>query len=214
MANGKQMARSEDFKTPPCRVSYSKNLFEPRKQNANAAPKYGCTLIFENKYRPELSKLVEDVMKAEFGANYAARVEQGLLKSPLIRGDGKEARNKETGELHPGMGPDVFFIRPNANEDRPPVVRWKSQHVAPTMDEVYSGCMGFAVINAYAYPARDGGIPGVALGISYFQKTGEGERLGGGGGPVDVGKYFEKIDDAGEAPAETKGGAGASGLFG
>jgi hypothetical protein len=209
----KQMARSEEFKTPPCVVSYSKQLFEARKQNEKAAPKFGCTLIFKNEHKAALGKLVMDVMTAEFGANAVDRVKNGLLKSPLLAGDGKEARNKETGELHPGMGPDVFFIRPNANEDRPPVVRWKSQHVAPTPDEVYSGCEGFAVINAYAYPARDGGIAGVALGISYFQKTGEGERLGGSGGPIDVSKYFEKIEDAGAAPAATQGGAGAEGLF-
>jgi hypothetical protein len=44
------------------------------------------------------------------------------------------------------------------------------------------------------------------------QKVKEGESLGGGGaGSPD--QYFEKIEDEGEAPAETKAGAGAAGLF-
>ena len=54
---------------------------------------------------------------------------------------------------------------------------------------------------------------GVSFGILGFQKMQEGERLGGSGGS-DPDKWVETIDDAGEAPAATKTGGGASGLFG
>jgi hypothetical protein len=45
-------------------------------------------------------------------------------------------------------------------------------------------------------------------------KKAEGDEiLGGGGGPAPE-KYFEAIADEGDAPAETKTGAGAKGFFG
>ena len=40
------------------------------------------------------------------------------------------------------------------------------------------------------------------------------EVLGGGGGGPDPDKFLEKLADEGDAPAETKSGAGAGGLFG
>ncbi len=55
---------------------------------------------------------------------------------------------------------------------------------------------------------------GVSFGISGFQKLREGDPLGDIGTGGDPTKWVETIEDAGEAPAETKTGAGASGLFG
>jgi hypothetical protein len=212
VATKAKMARSEDFKTPPCRVSYAQQLFKPRAQEDGKPKKYGCTLIFANEHRAAIEKELAAVLKEQWPSDWQERAKQGRIKSPLLAGDGKEARSKTTGELHPGMGPDVFFIRVQANEDRAPVVRWKDKNVQATEDEVYSGCHGFAVINAFAWNNPQNG-DGVSFGISYFQKTRDGDRLGGTGG-VDVDKYYEKIDDSGDAPAETKTGDGAGGLFG
>ena len=56
---------------------------------------------------------------------------------------------------------------------------------------------------------------GVSFGIDYLQKTKAGDPLGGtGSGGVDVGSVFEAIPDEGYAPASTKDGKGAEGLFG
>jgi hypothetical protein len=134
----------------------------------------------------------------------------GLIKSPFLSGDGKEARNKESGELHPGMGADVVFIRTQSVFE--PWVRWKSPNAPAAQQEVYSGCFGKAVINVFAWHNVKSGN-GVSFGISGFQKQGEGEKLGGGGG-TDPDKFFETIDDDGLVPDSVKDGAGASGLFG
>jgi hypothetical protein len=206
-----KFARSEDFKTPPCRLSFAQQLFKARAQK-NGKPKYGCTLIFPKDVRAALEKHVGAVILEQWGDKGLERAKQGLIKSPFLAGDGKEARAKETGELHPGMGPDVFFIRVQANEDRPPVVRYKDPNIPATPDEVYSGCYGFAVINAFAWHNDENG-DGVSFGIQYFQKTKDGERIGGSG-QVDPEKWHEKIADEGDAPQETKQGAGAGGLFG
>lgn len=212
MATAKKFARSDDFKTPPCRLSFAQNLFKPRAAQDGAKTKYGCTLIFAKEHRAALEKHVASVIREQWGDKGIERAKQGLIKSPFLAGDGKEARNKESGELHPGMGPDVFFVRTSANEDRPPVVRYKDPNIPATPEDVYSGCRGFAVINAFAWHNDQNG-DGVSFGIQYFQKTEDDERIGGSG-QVDPEKWFEKIDDTGDAPEETKTGAGAGGLFG
>jgi hypothetical protein len=207
-----KMFRSEEFQTPMCRLSFGQDLFKPRtgtNEDGSAYEKYGCTLIFKNEAKAELEKIVAHAIVQQWGEKGLERAKAGLIKSPFLKGDGKEARNKETGDLHPGMGPDVFFIRPNANYA--PHVRWKSPNLQATPEDVYSGCYGKAVLTCYTWNNKQNG-DGVSFGISMFQKKEEGERLGGSGG-TDVSKWFEKIEDTGSAPDATKSGAGAGGLF-
>lgn len=206
------MARSADFKTPLCRLSFAQSLFKARAQEGGK-PKFGATLIFAKGVdRKALDNAVKGVIVEQWGDKGLERAKGGLIKSPFLAGDGKEARNKKTGDLHGGMGPDVFFVRVQANEDRPPVVRYKDPNIPATLAEVYSGCYGFAVLNAFAWHNDQNG-DGVSFGIQYFQKTADGEKLGGDSS-VDPEKWFEQIADEGEAPESTKSGAGAGGLFG
>lgn len=207
-----KFARSEDFKTPPCRVLYAYNLFKTRKNEEGGKEKFGCSLVFANEHRPTLEKIVAGVIVEQWGEKGLERASQGLIKSPFLAGDGKEARNKQTGEINAGFGPGLFFIRPSANADRPPVVRFRSATIHATEEEVYSGCRGFAVLNAFAWNNPKNG-DGVSFGIQYFQKTGDDEKIAGSGG-VDPEKWHEKIEDKGAAPESTQNGAGAGGLFG
>lgn len=205
--------RSPEFKTPRCRLSFAQSLFKPRAAQEGAPKKYGCTLIFADGVdRSGLDGAVRQVIVDTWGDKGLERAKAGLIKSPFLPGDGKEARNKSTGELQPGMGPGLFFIRPTANEEHRPVVLFRSAHTPATEEEVYSGCYGFAVLNAFAWHNAQNG-DGVSFGIRMFQKKEDGERLAGGG-PIDPEKWHEAIEDAGPAPAETRTGAGAGGLFG
>jgi hypothetical protein len=205
------MERSADFKTDLCRISFAGSLFKPRAQQEGGVEKYGCTLIFPKTCdRTALDNAVKSVLIAQWGDKGLERAKAGLIKSPFLDGAGKEARNKKTGELHPGFGPDVFFLR--VQSVHAPVVRWKSEHIPATEAEVYSGCYGKAVLNAFAWTNPQNG-DGVSFGIQFFQKLQEGERLGGSGG-VDAGKWMETVPDEGAAPEATRSGAGAGGLFG
>jgi hypothetical protein len=206
------MARSEDFMTPMCRLSYAQTLFKARSAAEGAAKKFGATLIFPKADRAVLEKYVAEVITAEWGPKGIEKAKAGLIKSPFLAGDGKEARNKQSGDLHPGMGPDFFFIRVQAGEERAPWVRWKDKNKQETEETVYSGVFGKAVINCFAWHNAQSG-DGVSFGISGFQKHRDGERLGGSGGS-DPDKWVETIADEGDAPDATKNGAGASGLFG
>ena len=203
-------ARSEDFPTPLCRLSFAQGLWEARAVN-DGAKKYGCTLIFKNKDRASLEKPVRKVIEEEWGEKGLARYDKGAIRSPFLSGTSKEARNKTTGELHPGMGEDVFFIRPQSGEERPPTLRFRSENEPATKDELYSGCHGFAVLNAYAWTHPQSG-DGVSFGLRYFQRTQGGDRLAGA--PLDPHKWFEQVEDDGDMPEETRSGAGAGGLFG
>ena len=206
------MERSSDFKTDLCRVSFAGSLFKPRAQQAGGVEKYGCTLIFEKSCdRSALDTAVKGVIIAQWGDKGLERAKAGLIKSPFLDGAGKEARNKSTGELHPGFGPDVFFLR--VQSMRQPVIRYRSEHIPATEDEVYSGCYGKAVLNAFAWNNPQNG-DGVSFGIQFFQKIKDGDRLGGSGGGMDTSKWMEAVPDEGAAPEATRGGAGASGLFG
>jgi len=206
---GKKMFRTDDFKSPTMRGSYLQGLFKARANAEGGTEKFGCTLIGENKDRAVLEAEVKKCIVGEWGEKGLERAAKGLIKSPFLDGDGKEAHNKKTGELNPGMGAGLFFIRPSAIFE--PAVRYKSRSIQASPEEVYSGCYGFAVLNCYAWSHPTNG-DGVSFGIAMFQKTGDGERLGGGGG-VDVDKWYETVESS-DAPAETKGGAGAGGLFG
>lgn len=208
------MARSDNFKTPECRLSYAQNLFNTRENkddNGKVTHKYQPNLIFPKSAKADLEKKVAEVIIAQWGEKGMDRAKAGKLRLPFLAGDGPEARNKE-GALNPGMGPDVFFIRPTANADRPPQVRYRDPNLQATPQEVYSGCYGKAVLNAFAWANAKGG-EGVSFGIAMFQKLRDGESLGGGG-PVKAEDYFETVPDSGAAPDATKSGDGAAGLFG
>lgn len=219
-----KFARSDDFKTPTARLSYAQNLFKVRAQKGGKE-KFGATLIFPKTDLTaktcktadgkvvSLQDIVAGVILEQWGEKGLERAKAGLIKAPFLAGDGKEARNKETGELHPGMSADVFFIRTQANADRAPKIYASASATIPaTQEDVYSGCYGFAVLNAFAWHNDENG-DGVSFGINMFFKKADGEKIGSSGGS-DPEKWAETVEDTGGAPAETKTGAGAGGLFG
>lgn len=227
-----KFARTDDFRAPIARLSYAQNLFKARAAKGSTREKFGCTLIFP---KTELSlpsckfqdgttksfeKIVADLIMEQWGEKGLERAKKGLIRLPWLAGDGKEARNKETGELHPGMGPEVFFIRTQANYDTarqnngaPRVFPSTTSTAVPaTQEEVYSGCYGLPVINFFCWNNVENG-DGVSAGIQMFFKKADGEKIGGSGS-ADPDKWTETVEDTGAAPAETKTGAGAGGLFG
>jgi hypothetical protein len=203
--------RSKTFKTPLCRLSFAGGLFKAKQVNNQGAVKFSATLIFPLVDRKILEPYVREVIVEKWGEKGLEKAKAGIIRSPFLAGDGKEARNKTTGEVSGGLGPDVFFIRVQAGPDRPPFVTWKDPNVRETEEFVYSGCYGKAVLNAFAWHNDTGG-DGVSFGIDGFQKLKEGERLGGERTAPD--KYHETVEDVGDAPTETRDGRGASALFG
>lgn len=214
--------RGEEFKSPLCRLRNARKLYTASayQNDINGRKTYGAELVFPESDRAFLeSKVAEVLAKMPKGFE---RAKAGVIVSPIIDGNGKQAKyqsGENAGEIKPGLGVGTIFIRPTAVYELngqlmpPPWVRWLDRDTPALLGPgiVYSGCFGKAVLNVYEW--TDG--KGVSFGISGFQKLQDGEPLGGdGGGASDPSKWVETIENSGEAPAETKTGAGASGLFG
>lgn len=216
--------RSEPFKTTECRFSYVKDMFfrVPKKDNKTKQPildKNGqqvteqrVTLIFDRAVT-QMAIFQDPIVKViteQWGDTAIKRFKEGLIRSPILAGDGKEAKNRKTGEINPGLGADKFFVRCTTRLEAP--VLYKSKMIPATHgdgpDQVKSGDYGFAVLSAYTWYNEESG-DGVSFGIHYLQKLRDGESLGGTGSTVNVEDYFEAVSSS---PA--MGAQSADALFG
>ncbi len=201
--------RTDTTKSPLMRISYAFSLYTG-KVNSNGVEKFGCTLILPKadiEGMKKLQSMVAEVVKGEWGDKGVERFKNGLIKNPILAGDGKEARNKETGDIHPGLGADFVFIRPTSNE----AVKVFNAKVQPASDdEIVSGYWGYPVLNAYAWHNRSNG-DGVSFGISMIQIVKEDESLGGNGAGRDPNAFFETVQT--EGGGDVSSGAGAGGMF-
>jgi len=211
------MERSQDFtigsRESPVRASFTAQLFKPRSARPGAPEYFGVTLIIPKsavQWIQALKENIQNVIIAEWGEKGIQRAKAGLIRSPILDGDGVSARSKKSGELNPGMGPDVVFIR--AKSGLKPAAFTMSGALAEDDKEVYSGCYGKAKLHVFAWHNDDGG-DGVSVGVNLFQMLAHGEKLGAGGDRLDPEGFVERVEDAGAAPAETTGGAGSGGLF-
>lgn len=204
------MARSEDVKTPLARAAFTDGLFTP-KTNDKGTKSWQFTLLFpKSENIAALHSAALKAAKEEWGDKAEGWIKDGTIKNPFLDGDGKQGKSKKTGEPHQGF-PGHTFIRVQSGEDyRPKLVDRKVLPIT-SKEELYSGCYVYAVVNAFTWENKENG-KGISFGVSMVQKVKDGERLGGG--PGDPEEYFEKLEDEGDAPQETKTGAGAGGLFG
>lgn len=208
------MARSKDIKTDLVRLAFAQNLIVPIKRMKGPEGKQTEKECWEtNLLIPKTSVIkpyTEAVLEAadgEWTGKAAQWLKDGLIKSPILDGDGPQALSKKTGERHVGFA-GHWFIRLSTTQK--PVIVGKDPRFPATKDEVYSGAWVYAVINAYTWADPKNG-KGVSFGLSMIQKVKDDEKMGGG--PGDPTQYFAKIEDEGDAPAETLMGAGAGGLF-
>lgn len=203
------MARSADTKTPLARLAFSQGLFEAQPKQSGGKH-WSCTLLFPKSADiSALQNLAVEATVEEWGDKAKQMIKDGLIKSPFLDGDGPQGKSKKTGEPHNGF-PGHTFIRVTSGEDyRPKLV---NQKVLPIVDkaDLYSGCYVFAVVNAFTWENKENG-KGITFGVSMLQKAKDGESLGGGDAAPE--EHFEAIPDEGDAPAETKSGEGAAGLF-
>lgn len=203
------MARSSDIKTPLARLAFAQGLFELQTRQSGGKH-WTCSLLFPKSV--DITALKNAAVEAaveEWGEKAKEMIAGGLIKSPFLDGDGPQGKSKKTGEPHNGF-PGHVFIRCTSGEDyRPKLV---NQKVLPITEksEMYSGCFVYAVVNAFTWENKENG-KGITFGVSMLQKAKDGESLGGGG--ADPSEHFETIEDEGDAPAETKKGDGAAGLF-
>lgn len=208
-------AVTDPFKGPLMRVSYAWQLFKTRtrtRDDGSSYEDYGCSLIAERKDFGPIEDAVLRCMKKQWNDKAVDMFKAGLIRNPILAGDGAEARNKETGEIHDGLGAGLAFIRVSTQR-RPAVVAPDAVTPLTEDKDLPSGSWGYPVLHAYAWTNAKGG-KGVSIGINAFQlvKIATGGEILGGGGQIDTSKYFEKIDTGGSATDAKP--TSAAGLFG
>lgn len=210
MAHNSQ--RSEDVKTPLARLAFVQGLFELQ-TTKSGKKQWNVTLLFPK--ATDLKALHEAAFEAAEKAwpgKAKQFIQDGLIKSPFLDGDGKQGLSKKTGERHAGYAGHTFVRLISGEEWRPKLL---NQKVLPITgkDQLKSGDYAYAVVNAFTWENDEQG-KGLSFGVSMIQKARDGDPLGNVGGGGDPDKFFEKIEDEGDAPESTKSGAGAGGLFG
>lgn len=210
-------SRSELFKPPHLvRAAFVDGLFEVQEDDWGNKNWTATLLIPKAEGLGVYEKAALEAAAAEWGGEDKAKklIKDKVIHSPFLDGDGPQGKSKKTGEPHAGF-PDHWFLRVKSGEQYRPTLIDRQKLPITTREKLFSGVWGYPVLHCFTWDNEKKG-KGLTFGIDMFQvvKDDPALRLGGGGGGVDADKWAETIPDEGAAPASTKGGAGAGGLFG
>ena len=154
------------------RFSYV-HVFKPEAVDGGSDAKYSVSLIIP-KSNTELVEKIKNGIKIAFESGVAAKwggkkPAPGTWKNPLRDGDVERPDD----EAYAG----AFFI--NATSRKQPGIVKAPKPFTPITneDEFYSGCLGFASVNFFAFNTN--GNKGVAAGLNNVLKTKDGDYLGG-----------------------------------
>ena len=144
---------------------------QPRKKENGEAGNYGIQVILSKKdpQVKKFNKLVDQALEEKHGSQ--ALQKKARYKLPLR--DGDEERD---GEEYEGM---YFF---NANGGKKPGIVNRNNEPADEDDIeelCFSGAQFHVSVNVYGFDAKDGGKPGVAVGLNNIMLRKKGERLDG-----------------------------------
>ena len=165
--------------TGPKTVFSYLNVNEPKAPMGGGTPKYSASLII-----PKSDKITVDKIRAAIKAAYdegqaklkgsgKAVPALSTLKTPLRDGDAERPGDEAYA--------NSWFI--NANSVSKPGVVDASLQPILEPSELYSGIIGRASINFYAYNSN--GNKGIACGLNNIQKLRDGTPLGGHSRPED-----------------------------
>lgn len=145
---------------------------QQRKNKENGDPGgYGVQILLPkgDVQLKKLNKLIKKTLAESKGESALKKL--GMYKLPVR--DGDEERD---GEEYEGM----MFM--NANSGKKPGIVNKNNET-PDQDDIeeycYSGAYFHVSVNAYYFKAKDGGKPGIALGLNNVMFRKKGDRLDG-----------------------------------
>ena len=161
------MSKTKIVTGPKTLFSYA-NVWEPRANEEGETPKYSVAVLIPKSDTVTIEKINAAVAAAaeEGKAKLGGKVPKNL-KQPLRDGDTDSDNEDYAGYM--------FF---NASSTRKPQIVDADVNPIMDRDEFYSGCIGRASINFYAFNV--GSNKGIAAGLNNIQKLEDGERLGGG----------------------------------
>lgn len=166
--------------TPEFRLSFN-DLFVPKINsmdddeggNANKKPRFGIEMLFPKSISmaelAEMRKVYDSEIKPSWisdGLDYRK------FNGAFINGDKKKQESRK----------GHWILRAHSGEEYPPRVLLANRDLAAKKD-VYSGCYGRAILTAFPWEFKNkkGSIvkAGVSFNLLTFQKTRDGQRLGG-----------------------------------
>lgn len=161
---------------------------QPRKKENGEAGNYGMQVLLpkDDPQVKKFKKLVDQALEEKHGSQAVGK--KGRFKLPLR--DGDEERD---GEEYEGM----YFFNANAGK-RPGIVNRNNEPAdQDDIEELcFSGAYFHVSINVYGFDAKDGGKPGVAVGLNNVMLRKKGERLDGSvPATSDFQEYAEDGDD-------------------
>ena len=172
--------------TGPKTVFSYLNVNEPKAPMGGGTPKYSVSLIIPKSDTVTVAK-IQAAIKAAYDEGQSKLKgsskfvpDLDSLKTPLRDGD-KERK----GDV---AYANSYFVNANSTT-KPGVVDADRQPIIDT-SELYSGIIGRASINFYAYNAN--GNKGIACGLNNLQKLSDGTALGGHSRAEDD---FADVDD-------------------
>jgi hypothetical protein len=155
------------------------NVNEPKAPLNGGTPKYSVSLIIP-KSDTETVEKIKAAIKAAYDEGQSklkgnSKTVPALedIKTPLRDGD-KERKGKEEYR-------DSWFVNANSTT-KPGAVDADCQPILDS-SELYSGIIGRASVNFYAYNSN--GNRGIACGLNNIQKLADGKPLGGHSRPED-----------------------------
>lgn len=177
------------------RLSYC-NLFQAKApfNNPMGDPKFSTTILL-----PKSNTAAKAAIDAAINAaiNTGISTKWNGAKPPMLAicvhdGDGPRPSDGEQ------FGPECkgcWVFTASSKADRPPAVVDGNVQPIIQQSEIYSGVYGNINVSFFAY--NSGGKKGIGCGLNCFQKTRDGEPLGGG---VTVAEAFNVVAPA-PAPA-------------
>ena len=155
-----------------CVMSYL-NVNEPKTPLGGGTPKYSVSIIIPKSDTATIEKIKAAIQAAyiegesKLKGNSKTLPALETLKTPLRDGD-KERKGDDAYK-------DAYFVNANSTT-KPGVVDTDRQPILDT-SELYSGIIGRASINFYAFNSN--GNRGIACGLNNIQKLADGTPLGG-----------------------------------
>lgn len=155
-----------------CVMSYL-NVNEPKTPLGGGTPKYSVSIIIPKSDTATIEKIKAAIQAAyiegesKLKGNSKTLPALETLKTPLRDGD-KERKGDDAYK-------DAYFVNANSTT-KPGVVDADRQPILDT-SELYSGIIGRASINFYAFNSN--GNRGIACGLNNIQKLADGTPLGG-----------------------------------
>ena len=154
------------------RCSYVYTAYPRKNKEDGTFGGYGIQPIIP-KNDPQIARLKKEIKKVlveAVGESKASKT--GMFKLPLRDGD-----TERDGEEYQGM----YFANANSAKKKPGMLNRNKE--TPDQDDIdeycYSGAYFNVSVNVYFFKAKDGGKPGIALGLNNVMFIKKGDRLDG-----------------------------------